>query len=145
MLAHRPGWTLCSNLLSKTGPDARSAEIPTRQDSLKRAGNEPRSLLSVPFSPPFLETVPGWVGGSQNRCRSCCLWLHRNRVEPRESEASTVPAFLPLRVQPFLPSHQTPHRRAPNIVHLSLRLHASSRMPLHIRALMIKAYNYMPS
>jgi len=75
---------MCRNLLSKTGSDARSAEIPTRQDSLERTWNAPRNLLFVNFSPPFLETVPGQVGGSQNRCRSCCPKLRRNRVEPRE-------------------------------------------------------------
>ena len=76
------------------GPDARSAEIPTRQDSVKRATNEPEKPFLRDFPSPFPQPVPGRVGGSQNRCRSCCPRLRCNRVEPRESEASTVPAFL---------------------------------------------------
>ena len=57
------------------------------------------------------------------------------------------PALLP-HLCLFVPnrsSHltKTSRRRAPNLVHLSIHLHASNHMSLHIRA--HKVYNFLPS
>ena len=93
----------CGDSLSKTRPDARSAEIPTRQDSLKRSPERTKLslLLSSPFSPS--NQLPGRVGGSQNRCRSRCPCCNAVRSSRERVRRASCGASRPSS-QPFRPS-----------------------------------------
>ena len=136
MCGPRPWSVWCRNLLSETGPDARSAEIPPRQDSPKRVPEPPVEISLL--LPPFL------------------AWSRVGWADPKIAVALAVPGcnatvssrervrralFLlshALRVQPFSPV-------SPNVSPTCTRHHLSlfSSACIYSHALHIRAHRHM--